>query len=534
MLKFRNFILFFIVQSFLIFETESVPCNCQPSRLVEKIYLKKRKCEIFCSEESWCYHYSQINKQLWNLVIKKPQYYHQFRNNILLFNETIYNFINFKKEESQVWPLYKDELADRIESCLDSIDYNYYLDDLIRTIFKDNYEWCFKYHQYQNPVFYYDYCFIAFNEGNVENSLEFAEKFILSKNEDIDSEHLVLLGETCLELAQFSKAISILSEAIKKNPQDKTAYFHRAAAYFEIGNFDDALNDFYKSNNGKEIAKSFLTASREFSDAFILGLTKGCIEGAVNFVPNLLNTAYGLNTTLWHQCAHPIQSKIDIINASYEIGNSVYEYCEDLNWEKIDNHIEELKFFVNQFNNLNDSEKGNQLGYLIGKYGIDIFIGAKGAQLITKYRNLKNANILCNFEAMSLSQATKETIAADSLKFAAKREEYLKNIKIHWDRQNKHIPGKHNYEVGRGIISIESTELEVLIKEHVGKGQKVIGEFGEVGYVERVDFGVIIGEYAKEIKGQPTQFMQTSKGTIKYAKDGKVHVVPSNPEAFIE
>ena len=79
-----------------------------------------------------------------------------------------------------------------------------------------------------------------------------------------------------------------------------------------------------------------------------------------------------------------------------------------------------------------------------------------------------------------------------------------------------------------------SLELEVLVKNRVGTGQRITGSFGEAGFKERVDFGKIIGEYALKKEGKPTQYIPTSKGTIIYAKDGTVHVVPSSPEAIIK
>lgn len=94
---------------------------------------------------------------------------------------------------------------------------------------------------------------------------------------------------------------------------------------------------------------------------------------------------------------------------------------------------------------------------------------------------------------------------------------------------SKHIPGKHNFVNGGGIIEIEPSELEALLKSHVGKGQKITGNFFEAGYRERVDFGLNIGKYAKQIEGQPTQYFQTSKGIIVHAKNGNIHVWPAEP-----
>ena len=57
-------------------------------------------------------------------------------------------------------------------------------------------------------------------------------------------------------------------------------------------------------------------------------------------------------------------------------------------------------------------------------------------------------------------------------------------------------------------------KFEILVKEHVGRGQRVTGEFGMGNYKERVDFGVTIGEYALKIEGQAVQYIPTSKGII--------------------
>src|SRR5207253_2661443 len=99
----------------------------------------------------------------------------------------------------------------------------------------------------------------------------------------------------------------------------------------------------------------------------------------------------------------------------------------------------------------------------------------------------------------------------------------------HWDKQNKHIQGKHNFIVGGGRITLDPKDLEMLVKEHLGTGQRVTGELGMQGYKERINFGVIIGEYALKVEGQPIQYIPTSKGIITYAKDGTVHVYPTNP-----
>lgn len=59
------------------------------------------------------------------------------------------------------------------------------------------------------------------------------------------------------------------------------------------------------------------------------------------------------------------------------------------------------------------------------------------------------------------------------------------------------------------------------------------GGWGEPNYRERVDFGKIIGEFALEKEGQPIHYFPTSKCILHYDKNGGVHAVPSNPNAFM-
>jgi ankyrin repeat protein len=104
---------------------------------------------------------------------------------------------------------------------------------------------------------------------------------------------------------------------------------------------------------------------------------------------------------------------------------------------------------------------------------------------------------------------------------------------IHADKQNKHVPGAHNYQPGKGSITISPAELANLTAAHAGKGRKVAGEPGAPGYKERVDFGKVIGTYARRGEnGEPTKHYPTTKGIVTYDGDGKAHVIPSDPNAY--
>jgi hypothetical protein len=46
---------------------------------------------------------------------------------------------------------------------------------------------------------------------------------------------------------------------------------------------------------------------------------------------------------------------------------------------------------------------------------------------------------------MLISTKNKKKITQETLKHQQARENIFKNVKLHQDKQNKHVPGKHNY-----------------------------------------------------------------------------------------
>ncbi len=276
-----------------------------------------------------------------------------------------------------------------------------------------------------------------------------------------------------------------------------------------------------------------MRASAEFTQALIEHLYLGGSDSVIDLFPSLCNGIYGFGEGLWTTVSHPIDTSSDFASFCYDLGQNAYEYCKNIDWNTVDGYAYEFKDFCDNFMILNEAEKGEQIGYLLGKYGVDIFLGKMACKGVTAYKNLKNANRFLNLEAMAISNTNKEAIVSAAIKREAEIKNYFNNIKIQWGKQNKHIPGKPNYITGGGTIEISESKLESLIKSKAGTGQKVIGEIGIPGYKERVDFGEVIGKHALEIQGKPVQYSSTTKGIIIYAKDG-VHVVPSNPNGIIK
>lgn len=327
----------------------------------------------------------------------------------------------------------------------------------------------------------------------------------------------------------YHQAIEAATKAIEKNPKNREAYFSRALAYFETGNFDAALADFHVADKKKDLAKMEHKTTNEFRDALFKGLIKYTAEGFMECLPSLAHTAYGLTNTLWTVVTDPLDSSLNFANACYEASNNIADYLLSINLETIQTAA--LQMYQN-YEKLGDSEKGDLIASIIGKYGVDIFAGSASLKCINSLKKLKEANAISNLEALAKTEATKKAIIEKALKHRSVRQDFFANAKIHWDKQNKHIPGKQNFEVDRGIVTIDPSKLEPLLKQHAGSGQKIIGEFGVQGYKERVEFGQVIGEYALKAEGQPTKYFPTTKGIITYGKDGKAHIYPANPNSW--
>ena len=532
-------------------EILSANCGClNYDEPIKEIYEERKFGKIFfkCEETSFRYSYYLRTCELYSATNKHPIFYSDYHQNLILHNYHLINALSFshnnlvyqEKIFKRELPHERKNAQEEIERFNGFIHINNECDNKIRCEFRKKYQRCYE-RGHQNSDIFFDFGFLEFIEGNSESAAEHAQKYLnavknSSPNPHLDSIKHSFIGQAYLELSLYSNAIDQLTLAIESDPTNKSAYFHRSVAHFETGNFDLALQDYINSDKGSEISNSFMEASDEFIMSLLSSLRNGMSDGASNFVPSLCHSAYGLGTAIW--AVNPLnqealQNTKNFVNACYEMTGYVVECCKTIDWNTVDDCVDQMKTLYERFDQLSDSEKGELIGYTVGKYGVDILAPGALVKGVATFRNLKNANRMCNFEAIVLSQTNKENLIASSIQHSVERENYFKNVKIHWDKQNKHIPGKHNFLHGRGTITLEPNDFETLTKKYVGKGQRVEGSFGDTGYVERLDFGIIIGKYAEKVNGE-IKYTPTSKGIIKYAKDGTFHVIPSNPEAIIK
>lgn len=370
---------------------------------------------------------------------------------------------------------------------------------------------------------------IFFDKGLYEESMSDIQELISSeqwKEEVImQKESLLMQGVAQLETHNYDLAIDALSLLIEKDPTNKEALFNRAVAYFEIGDFELALKDYLSSEKSLSVHNDELKVNEAFKDALMAGLLKGANEGIREFVPSLCRSVYGMGECLWIFVQEPLISTTMFCNTCYETSEEMYEYLKTVDMEKLEGIAFEIKQSYNNFKQLSDGEKGTIVGYLIGKYGIDVFAGGTTLKSVSLYKKFKNTNRIANLEALAATNKSKEIVTTAALNSSNNREFFFKDAKIHWDRQNKHVQGKHNYLEGRSIF--EHPDAQMLLNKFAGKGKPLVNRApGNLDYREKVNFGEFIGYHVAEKSGIKTA---TTWGEIRYSQKG-AHIIPAFPE----
>ncbi|MCE5318498.1 MAG: polymorphic toxin type 50 domain-containing protein [Parachlamydia sp.] len=479
--------------------------------------------------------YSNLNSQSFHNIIGNPallsEYIDILDSFYLHIEWTRVDNIKFYADVVYKAPRDKGKLDDQIARiCSQAIIANHILDetlDRIIPLYKQILEECHHNEDY-NMVIPYCKGLLSLMEGNsieaaiqIDKLIELAEKN--GKSRILQSKLFQDRCEIFLDHGMYHDAIETASKAIAKNPKNKEIYLLRAVAYFETGNFNEALTDYQSSGKQEKIAKIKIQTSSEFRDALFKGLIKGSAEAITDFVPSLLGTLNGIKCSLWACVEHPINTSANFVNACYEMGKTTYKYAKQFNIEQIEDCVDEVKLLCSKYDNLSDSEKGDLIGLAIGKYGVDIFAGTAVLKNGVKYKKLLEANRICNLEALA-NEITKAKIIETGTEFRKAKERFYSTLKIHWDSQNKHIVGSHNFEPDKSIF--EHPEPLLLLKKFAGRGRSISNSVpGQNGYQEIVDFGEFIGMWRDKEKKMT---LPTTRGKIHYSKNG-AHIVPSEP-----
>lgn len=241
-----------------------------------------------------------------------------------------------------------------------------------------------------------------------------------------------------------------------------------------------------------------------------------------------MHSLRGLGQGLWAFASSPVKISQEFIDVLYACIEYIQEHSTQ---EVLEIIVPELKELILKWENLSDYDKGQKIGFVIGKYGIEILACSGTMKGIKLFHDLRRANAMFTLENCAISAKNKAYILEEASKRAAFRQGLVKNgkIKIHWESLDKHIVGARNFQQGRSIITISKEKLEKLLFDHAGTGQ-VVGKKlpGMAGYKERIDFGELIGECVFK-ENNIEMRLKTTKGIIHYDTEGYMHLVPSRP-----
>ena len=197
---------------------------------------------------------------------------------------------------------------------------------------KESLDFCLKYHD--RPMAHFERGVFCFLEGETLDALEHVYKAInLGDGLDaLQNQAILLKGQMESELGLYADAIESLTRVLNKDPTHKTAYFERASAYFEKGDFDLAFADYLVSG-----LKS--TPLNESLGLFALGLFNGTISGSAQatseYIPTILSSVQGLGSALWAFTENPVKVSKDFAEAAYHcveylIENSLSEIVKEI------------------------------------------------------------------------------------------------------------------------------------------------------------------------------------------------------------
>lgn len=285
------------------------------------------------------------------------------------------------------------------------------------------------------------------NDTNFEFSIEQnTENLDLEKNinESInaDKDSFILIDEILLEqgsllndLLSYKAAIEVLTKLIKSNPKCRNAYIERASAYFELNEISLALQDYYHAKKLTVTAPFKRTIAldaiyipdhkNDFCEGLILGTLEGGKISAEEFFPSVLSCCRGLLNGLWAFVLNPKDLSLEMVNSAYSMGEYISSHTTI---ECLECFIPELQDLSLTWNKINDYSKGKKIGYMIGKYGVEIFAPIGVIKGTNKFRTLKRANTMCTLESCAISQVNKTKILEEGAKRSAIRESLIVEV----------------------------------------------------------------------------------------------------------
>lgn len=305
------------------------------------------------------------------------------------FKLEIERWAHLGKQYDLAYKTHMPSLKARLESMLD--EYSLIFDRCIN--------------EHQAPASYYSRSLIRYDTGDNIGCIEDIRKLFEIAPPDLISHEVskkleLIKGTAQSEIGLFNDAILTLSQHIEKHPNHREAYVERAIAQFEIGNLQEALEDFVLTGlKGHPINPNWKDKI-DFSRGLIKGITEDGLSPLANFFPAVLSSISGLSHGLWALVTTPEQTTISMYNAC----QAAYQYIKSEGVDEvIHNIIPEFRTLIQEGEKLSYVEQGELLGKVIGRIGIEFILLKGTAKGLAIYRDLRKANAMLSLERMATS-----------------------------------------------------------------------------------------------------------------------------------
>ncbi len=162
-----------------------------------------------------------------------------------------------------------------------------------------------------------------------------------------------------------------------------------------------------------------------FSRGFVEGIIRGASEYSLGIVPSVIGCLRGGLHGLWALAVSPKEVSKEVVFAAYSLGVFLSSCSGE---EFLVLLIPEIRECAENWTEWSDIIRGQKLGYIIGKYSLEIFIPIGGSAAVKKYTALKRANTLAILECCT-NFNKKTVILAESSKRAALRNICITQVK---------------------------------------------------------------------------------------------------------
>ncbi len=248
----------------------------------------------------------------------------------------------------------------------------------------------------------------------------------------------------------YEEAIKSFNKVIELDSTCEEAYIEKALAYFELNQPENALENYYlakKYRKSKEVNRFYSKGLDDEEEYYlkilsmndwekIIGYTSGVAVGSadafIDFVPSIFDSLRGISHGLWSVYFPQIKpnatlQELEIARyaAAVQVALNACEVIKVIKREGFVNCscyvIPELRETIDNWDKFDNRTQGYKVGYIVGRYGTEVFAPIVGVKALKNYHKLRQANVMLTLECCTTAKGSQTKILQQSLDYACKR-----------------------------------------------------------------------------------------------------------------